>query len=785
MPSETPKNMRWKRLLSMSGAEIRERTRQQVYKRVDLLRYRLNASPSVTISHHASLPRFFFSSEQLPELTELLRKRMPEEVDRVITRAQKICAHRFDLLGYKNLDYGMKIDWHLDPVHGKRGPQKPWYQIRYLDFAEVGDVKVTWELNRHQHLVTLAKAYVISQDERFLREVTAQWYDWSEQNPYPIGVNWASSLEVAFRALSWLWVKHLLAGALSAQFKNDLTKALAVSGRHIERYLSTFFSPNTHLLGEGIGLFFLGVLCPELSSATRWRRLGWKIVLEESERQVFPDGMHFEQSAYYHVYALDFFLHAALLAARNDIPLPQHFERTVERMLDALLLIAQVGVVPGFGDDDGGRVFDGTRNRSEHLLDPLATGAVLFGRGDFKAAAGNLREETAWLLGTEGVARLDEIAPSANAVRSAALADSGLYAMASQQPEAAQLLIDAGPQGALAAGHGHADALSIQLGKSGQMLLLDPGTGEYAGPTNTRNNLRGTAAHNTLQVDGQSQSAPMRPFSWDRLTKTVVQTWVQGQHFDLFAGSHDGYSPVTHWRWVFYRKADFWLVRDLVEGAGKHRCDIHWHFAPGALQGKGKSRVFVPSAGSSGLAVMVAGSGWEVKLSDGKWSPAYGQTEPAPVLQFSRDALLPAETATVLVPTQVGKARGELAEIGKTDGSKVSGYCYSRADETHRMFFSHGAQWSLDDWSSDAEFLYVREHRNSISEVIFCNGSQVAFRGRPIVSAGRRIESCELLRATGEILSEKKDLITLHGWPEIGASLRDRSREPVTTRSGS
>jgi hypothetical protein len=53
------------------------------------------------------------------------------------------------------------------------------------------------------------------------------------------------------------------------------------------------------------------------------------------------------------------------------------------------------------------------------------------------------------------------------------------------------------------------------------------------------------------------------------------------------------------------------------------------------------------------------------------------------------------------------------------------------------------------------------------------------------VSAGRRIESCELLRATGEILSEKKDLITLHGWPEIGASLRDRGREPVTTRSGS
>ena len=785
MRSETPANARWKRLLSMSRAEILERTRQQVYKRADLLRYSLNANPSVKISHGTSQSRFFFSFEQMPELTALLRQRMPEEVDRIITRAEKICGHRFALLGYKDLDYGMKIDWHLDRVHGKRSPLKPWYQIRYLDFAEVGDVKVTWELNRHQHLVTLAKAYVIRKDERFLRELTAQWYDWKEQNPYPIGVNWASSLEVAFRALSWLWIKHLLAGSLSAQFEKDLTKALAISGRHIERYLSTFFSPNTHLLGEGVGLFFLGVLCPELSSAERWRRLGWKIVLEEYERQVFPDGMHFEQSAYYHVYALDFFLHAALLAARNDIQLPQPCERTLEKMLDALRLISQAGIVSRFGDDDGGRVFDGARNRSEHLVDPLATGAVLFGREDFKAAAGDLCEETVWLLGAEGVTRFDEIATSASAARSSALADSGLYIMASQQPEPAQLLIDAGPQGAHSAGHGHAEALSIQLAKSGRMLLLDPGTGEYVGSGSTRNYFRSTAAHNTLQVDGQSQSAPMGPFSWGRHTKTAVQTWIQGQHFDLFAGSHDGYSPLIHQRWIFYRNPDFWLVRDLVKGAGKHRYDIHWHFAPGTVQGKGTGRVFVPAAGSSGLAVMAAASGWEVKLSEGKWSPAYGQTEPAPILQFSREALLPVETATVLAPTQVGKAREELSCIGKPDESGASGYSYSRDDEMHRMFFSHGAKWALDDWSSDAEFLYVREHRNSITEVIFCNGSRVAFRGQPIVSAGRRIESCELLRASGEILSEQKDFVTLHGWPEIGTPQRDRGREPVTTRSGS
>ena len=182
-------------------------------------------------------------------------------------------------------------------------------------FAEVGDSKVTWELNRHQHLVTLAKASGLTGDRRYADEILQHWRQWRAENPYPVGINWASSLEVSFRSLSWLWTYHLLQGSPEiADFREEWLRSLALHGRHIERYLSTYFSPNTHLLGEGVGLFFLGVLCPELAAAERWKALGWEIVLREAERQVQADGFHFEQSTYYHVYALDFFLHSAILA---------------------------------------------------------------------------------------------------------------------------------------------------------------------------------------------------------------------------------------------------------------------------------------------------------------------------------------------------------------------------------------------------------------------------------------------------------------------------------------
>ena len=66
---------------------------------------------------------------------------------------------------FKDID-SKDIDWHLDPVHGKRAPLDPWFKIPFLDFAVVGDHKVTWELNRHQHLVTLAKARLLSGDKK-------------------------------------------------------------------------------------------------------------------------------------------------------------------------------------------------------------------------------------------------------------------------------------------------------------------------------------------------------------------------------------------------------------------------------------------------------------------------------------------------------------------------------------------------------------------------------------------------------------------------------------------
>ena len=752
---------RWKklgeRLSGMDRAELRERFRQEVFKRQDgvLSLLGFDFTRGERTSAGGGDAGFFFAPESIEDILKELQARIPGYADGIVAQADRICRHSFDMLGYTELDYGSPINWHLDAVHGKQAPRKLFHRIRYLDFAEVGDSKVTWEINRHQHLVTLAKAYRLTGNQRYADEILRQWRDWREANPYPVGINWASSLEAAFRSLAWLWTFHLLKGAAGLpEIRQEWLRGFALHGRHIERYLSTYFSPNTHLLGEGVGLFFLGILCPELTSAKHWQTLGWEIVLRESERQVQADGFHFEQSTYYHVYALDCFLHAAVLAIVNGIAIPQQFEGTIEKMLGVLCRLGRYGPPPSFGDDDGGRLFDPRRNRREHLLDPLSTGAILFQRGDLKFAAGSLREETIWLLGVEGIRQWDELEaspPDSNSHGN----ESGFYPFPANIQKC-QLVFDAGPLGAGSGGHGHADALSVCLQAQGHALLIDPGTYQYIGPNDDRDLFRGTAIHNTLRVDAHDQAEPASPFSWKQLTRSTVDGAVHGEGFDLLVGSHDGYQrlaqPVIHRRHVISLRNGIYLVRDVVEGTGRHQIDISWHLGDG-LQME-MENVYRMKGASLGLAVLpVAGHGWKEDVRRDSWSPAYGLKAPMTVLNFGRVCEVPAEFTTLLVTLeQVVGRPGEFSEV-KTDAPEAAARAFrykSAALEAWFFFARSDSAWQAGVVSSNAKFACWSQGADDRESLWFCKGTFASVDGGLELRCRRSVEWAELIVAGGK-----------------------------------
>lgn len=752
------------RLRSVTWDELITRSGQEFGKRWDLACHKLGLKfvPDIIPAPNAPSGSFFFSSTEIPTLVSTMRERFPEEFAQTIQQAEQICKHEFDLLGYKRIPFGPQIDWHSDLVHGKRASQRPWFQIRYLDFDEVGDSKIIWELNRHQHLVTLAKAYRFTDDARFANELFSQWFDWQDRNPYPFGINWASSLEVAFRALSWLWVVHLMADtpAVPARFASQSSEALALSGRHLEKYLSTYFSPNTHLLGEGVALFFIGVLCRHLPHARRWKERGWSIVNREAARQVRVDGTYFEQSLYYHVYALDLFLHARILASKNNIAVLAELDDTLVKMLEFLASVSQAGRAPRLGDDDGGRLFDPQRNGTAGLMDPLSTGAALYKRADFKAAVGSFREESLWLLGMQGPIDFDSLPSTNPLVRSAAFRESGIYVLADAEPKA-QMIIDAGPQGSLSAGHGHADALNICFAAEGRDLLIDPGTYCYVSADNSRNEFRGTAAHNCLRVDEADQSVPAGPFSWKGLVETKTDMWVASDGFELFRGFHTGYSSrehaVIHRRDVFHLKSNFWFVRDVANGDGEHPLDLFWHLAPGITLERIGSAVFLfeDREGMRFALLSNDDSGWTASLEKGWWSPVYGKKELAPVLRFHRKSRLPAELCSLFLPasqspSELGRLQTSEAQLSSPS---IRAFTFVRPPVSHCFIFNDAAgSWRAGEIESDAKFVccsFDDAESKRLRAFCFAEGSFLKWGGVPKFAAESPVVSYEWTDALG------------------------------------
>jgi 2-polyprenyl-3-methyl-5-hydroxy-6-metoxy-1,4-benzoquinol methylase len=677
------------------------------------LRYRLGFPAAQPALGGPNPPgKFFFESAEAPALARSWAARSPASVAPVIGQAGQIARHRFSLLGYRDLDFGQPIDWQLDPVHGVRAPLIPWRRIPFLDVRAVGDHKIVWELSRHQHLVTLVRAFLFTGDQRWLDEAVAQWTDWQRRNPYPLGVNWCSTLEVAFRTLSWIWMEQFLGDSAPASFRKQLAAAIGHGAFYISRYLSTYFAPNTHLLGEAVALLFAGSLHPEFRDAARWRDLGWNLVLEQARAQVREDGFHFEQSVYYHVYALDFFLHARLLAARNGMKSPE-LDAVIDRMAAALHGISQTGQAPRFGDDDGGRLFDPSRNSSEYLLDPLAIAG-------FKAPGSEFTEEAWWLLGPEAAARFDQMPNQSPELQSKAYRASGYYALASED---ALLVADAGQHGWGRGGHAHADALSVQLLVGRRAALSDPGTGVYPAQNALRDRLRATFAHSTLEIDGLSQADPAGSFAWSNHPHVTVERWHSGRAVDLFTASHDGYQrlsdPLLHRRWIVGWKPTGWLIRDLALGRGRHRFDLRWRLAP-----DGAPVAITPAEGLE----------WQTRKEETEFSPIYGEIIQAPVIHMSCEHDAPVEAATAV---SIAESRLRLLH------QSPSIYLWDNVS----VWFAResGAQEALG-WRTDAAFVLLAfDAAASPACFCLCEGTFFESGGQEVFRSAQPVDFIEWL----------------------------------------
>lgn len=682
---------------------------------------------------------FYFGPLHRQTLVAQLAAHCPDAARDVVKLADALGTSGIDILGERVRLIPGTIDWQADP----RTQQRAWSDRSFEESAAIGvaaaDVKYVWEVNRHQFLTYLGRAYWSTGDARYVEQAVGLIDDWTKNNPSGRGVNWCSGLEVAMRSISWLWaLPYVLAWpALDGRFLERWLTSLSDHHDYLAQHLSVYTDPTNHLIGEATALWMLSVLFPEFPGSARQSRRALDILAREIERQVTPDGVNCEHATSYHRFVLDFYLQIVALARRAQCALPAIIEQRVEAMLGFVAALAGPhGEAPMIGDSDDARGVPFPECNGWDFRDLLSTGAVYFARPDWKQLSGRCAEVTLWLLGAEAGEKYRGLAAKVASASSRIFTQGGYCVFeATDARNRLGLIFDAAPLGLWPnAAHGHADALSIQIRLNGKFLLADPGTGTYFTSRSTRDGFRRTSAHNTVSVDGFDQADIYDVFKWVNPMSVQLVAGSIGEHFDYASAKHDGYSrlrkPIVHYRSVLFVRPMEWIVIDHFEGEGEHRFTRHFNFSPDlVLQSEGPRSVRAIERGTaSGLQFVFpeGASQGETSIefdSDGIWSERYGQHRKAPRLQVETVGRAPLALFTFVSPTRGPLGRFRCYTETLSGGQAVVGrWARNQVEDVVLVNPARRDIQVADCFRSDAGFLFVRRREGGGVERAFLAG---------------------------------------------------------------
>lgn len=529
-----------------------------------------HASPDQYLAlRRASGARFLFDPGERAGMYSFLRDGGAAEA--VQREADELLAGRWRWFGGAPVQTGPVPDWHANPFSGQCAPaDRHWTELG--DFA-FGDVKVIWEPSRFSAAFLLVRAWWATGDDRYAEHFWTLVESWRAANPPALGVNWKCGQETSFRLMGWCFGLYGLmeSAATTPTRVAALVQMITLSAQRVEANLDYALSQdNNHGVSEGVGLYTVGLLFPELKGAARFKTRGREVLESLGRSLIYDDGAFSQHSLNYHRVMLHDYLWVIRLAMVNREPFSQELHDRVlssVRFLHALQDQA-TGGVPHFGAFDGSLVLPLAGTTSDDFRPVIQTGyAMLAGHRVFEP--GPWDEEMAWLLGPAAATL-----PLVRSPRAELTAEQGGYYTLRSADGFAFVR-------AARFRHrpGHADQLHVDLWWRGINIAMDPGTYSYNAEVTWGKEFDGTAAHNTVSVDGRDQMERLTRFFWYPWSTGSVRR-AAAPHAGYLEVTHDGYGrltpPVRHVRAVLRVQDDAWVVVDRLESAGEHRYRQQW-----------------------------------------------------------------------------------------------------------------------------------------------------------------------------------------------------------------
>ena len=503
-----------------------------------------------------------------------------------VTSADQILTDVWPVDRYAAIALPNPLTWREDP-----------YQAAYWQYIFYG-------LQPTRHLLW---AFATTGQQKYrdkLVEVLQSFHDHGLDSPFASdkhGSAWRGMMLV-----NTYWKLEQL-GGLSAAEKSMIVDLVRAAGTFLA-LPTNFESDYNHGIAESMSLLMIAVNFPDLAESASWRQTAGTRLEQILSNSVAADGVVYEQAYYYHFYELVQFWAIAAWAKKFGVQAAPSIAPTIDGMIRFATYIPMPdGMVPMFG---------ASLARSARASEVPTMTAIAAYDPNFRYVFTAGREGTAppqrcILFPVSGPAILRSSWDAADFAKQT------------------HVVMDVGPY---RTAHSDLDALSVHLYADGKTVLTDAGLFTYDRGTEYTY-FKSTAAHNTVTVDGKSQSAGA----------PVMGLASSGAAHCYQSGYHDLYAGVRHRRGTVLVDKDLVLVLDHLNSAVSHTYDQTWRTPPELTMtaeanggritdAKGKKVLTIRQAYNDFTSSVRRGS---TAPFDGWYSKAYQVMTPADALRFT------------------------------------------------------------------------------------------------------------------------------------------------------
>lgn len=581
-----------------------------------------------------------------------------EKLDDPGTLEEAEATLRHFIYGYQ---FPGEIDWHFNPTT-ETSRDNEW----------------SWSLFRHIYWQPLARAYVMTGDEKYTREFLAQMESFAREWPadpymedplnksYPFPGHAWRRIETGIRVYTtWLpcYVAFRNSPEWTAGHWVTFLNLIWDSAEYLMTHYSNHYSSSNWLTMEATALLQCGVLFPELKRHEAWQLSGYQRVMQEVLYSFDGDGVHMERTPIYHMVSAICFWQAILICEKNGLPVPEYAFPVIEKAAEFVMSLVKPDFsTPMIGDADRNDLL--TRRSDTSVYEGMNLSFDPLDLNEMRAWFRQLYEYTGredFLYMATG--RTQGKAP---AKRNYAYQPAGIYVMRTGWgPEDSYFHLQAVQlERGEKSTHSHNDQGHLELQIRGEDILTDSGRFIYNSSAwkDWRACFISASSHNTLEIEGHEMGA-VPGNTRIRGVRTWLHRFEEGDGYQIIDLSHNGYvfmdDPVVHRRRVIRLEGDIYVIEDRVRGLGlaDHDFNLYFNFAPGDLRQRDADWIYQTPKGREYTVTSVDKTNLSFHLLEGSEEPkggwisyGYPVKQPRPQLCMTKHGRAPQHWITVIAP---------------------------------------------------------------------------------------------------------------------------------------